>query len=304
MKSISVPGKVMLSGEYSVLYGGSAVMLPLSRQLMITDDDIAPLPASAVIRQALMIDISETKEFESKSPLETVRIDYSQFRSSEGAKLGLGSSAAEAVGIVALRFERAGLPWDMYSVNIASYADAAHRKAQGGIGSGADIATCAFRMPLKFGKADNQITIEPIEPITSIEHPPLNLIWSGEPSDTRDMVNMFRDWVETDAKSEPLLDKLAQASHLLTKSWFRVEKSELFESIDRFMNALEECSKAAGILLKTKYHEEIEAWAESKGGKAKPTGAGGGDMILMIGDLPLDELKREIIPIKLEAFDG
>ncbi|NIR65794.1 MAG: hypothetical protein GWN61_16235, partial [candidate division Zixibacteria bacterium] len=75
--------------------------------------------------------------------------------------------------------------------------------------------------------------------------------------------------------------------------------ADLFEKIDEFDSRLRKISEAANLSLFLPIHDEFKAWARNNGGRSKPTGAGGGDMILMIGDLPTSHLKRTLIPLML-----
>ena len=60
---------------------------------------------------------------------------------------------------------------------------------------------------------------------------------------------------------------------------------------------MEECAKLARLPWRISEHEELEEWALEHGGRAKPTGAGGGDLVLLVGDLPLKELKIPLLHI-------
>jgi mevalonate kinase len=301
MKSVRVPGKVMLWGEYAVLHGGTAVLVPVPRYLTVTEaQTMEPERQSPIIRTALDFQMEETDEFEQVHCLPGVSIDHREF-SARGAdgnllKLGLGSSAAEAVGIIALRFERAGLGWSENRETIASYADIVHRKVQGGIGSGADIAVCAYREPVSFKKDQNSCAINPLpKPEYDI---PLHLVWTGQPADTRQLVRDFDTWLSRgEPASADLLANLMESSHEVAGVWFRSSVDVLFACIDRFCSALRECMEAANIPHRLPIHDRLESWAKEHGGRAKPTGAGGGDMILLVGDLPVNELDKMVIPI-------
>ena len=56
MKTIQIPGKVMLTGEYAVLYGGTAVMAPVPRYLRLTiSEDNNRGACSPIVEEALRL---------------------------------------------------------------------------------------------------------------------------------------------------------------------------------------------------------------------------------------------------------
>jgi mevalonate kinase len=302
MTQLQIPGKVMLSGEYAVLYGGTAVMASVPCYLLLKESDAGnSSDYPPVVRHALELHIDEISDFESKNGLPEIELDNSQFFSadSEGhrLKLGLGLSAAEAVGTTALRFERAGLSWEDNREKIIKYAFKAHNQAQGGLGSGADIAACAFAHPIKFRRTEEKLHVEPIEGDLREYKLPLKLAWTGMPSDTRNMVAAFEKWAKSGDRN--LLKQLIASANDLADAWFRQPLDELFEKIDDFSSHLRQISKSADIPLYLPIHDELEEWARRNGGRAKPTGAGGGDMILIIGDLPVRHPEDTLIPLML-----
>lgn len=64
---------------------------------------------------------------------------------------------------------------------------------------------------------------------------------------------------------------------------------------DEFVSRMAEIATAAKLPWRLGVHEELDEWAREHGGRAKPTGAGGGDLVLLVGDLPLDELKEMLL---------
>ncbi len=291
----------MLSGEYAVLHGGTAVLIPVPRYLTISEaQSTDPDQQSPVIRAALDFPLEETEEFEQEHCLPGASIDRSEFFSKDVdgnlVKLGLGLSATEAVGIIALRFERAGLDWSENRETIATHADKVHRKVQSGIGSGADIAVCAYREPISFKKDPDSCTIRPIQ---KPEHNiPLHLTWTGKPADTRQLVRDFDTWLSCgEPAAADLLFDLVESSHEIADAWFQSSVDALLACLDRFCSALQECMDAANIPHRLPIHGKLESWAKKHGGRAKPTGAGGGDMILLVGNLPVNELDMMVYTI-------
>jgi mevalonate kinase len=263
-----------------------------------------PDQQSPVIRAALDFPLEETEQFEQEHCLPGVSIDHSEFFSKDAdgnlVKLGLGSSAAEAVGIIALRLERAGLGWSENRETIATYADKVHRNVQRGIGSGADIAACAYREPVSFKRDQDSCTIRPIQ---KPEHNiPLHLVWTGQPADTRRLVRNFDTWLSLgEPAATDLLSNLVESSHEIADVWFQSPIDVLFACLHQFCLALRECMDAANIPHRLPIHDKLESWAKKHGGRAKPTGAGGGDMVLLVGDLPVNELDMMVITIHAET---
>ena len=322
MKSISVPGKVMLSGEYAVLAGGTAVLAHAPVLLSAHLSEAAPPhgypPAAHAARR---IRISELEDYEKVHGLPHFLLDPGQFFSSTAdtprSKLGLGLSAAEAVAAVALRYEAAGYEWTQHRASIVEHAMAAHREASGG-GSGADVAACASAAPVVCSLREEGLHVWPQSSVAK-PNVPLALYWSGIPADTRELVGMFLRWSQGDARtaSTPvigeegvseqapapgrltaaLLRELISASDVLAPAWFNALPDELYRLLDRFDAAMTECALAAGLPYALPVHTRLAAWARRHGGRAKPTGAGGGDMVLLVGDLPLAQLQGLIMPL-------
>jgi mevalonate kinase len=304
---VKIPGKVMLSGEYAVLYGGMSVLLPVPRYLEFSEIDSGAVNQySPVVREAVDLDIPEIAAFETAHGRPAIEINNDDFymKDDKGnrSKLGLGSSAAESVGVAKLRLKRAGYDLTTDISPLMKYAYMAHDKAQGGIGSGADVAACALACPIKFSskfdieqnRVDRYVAgLKPEYQYT------LNLLWTGIAADTRAMVKQFGAWYHSQPdKAKAMVGQLKSAADHLAEKWFMVPELELYDGLDEFSIIVNDCAHEAGINYSLPIHHQIEAWARSHGGRAKPTGAGGGDMILLVGDLPVAELKYPIIPLK------
>jgi mevalonate kinase len=304
---VRVPGKVMLSGEYAVLFGGTAVLVPVPRYLTLTAiDEPSPDQKNPVIFQALRESIPELSEQEHDLPPLHVLADRSEFEFTDmdgtTQKLGIGGSAAEAVATIAMRFKRCGFDWETIPEQIHRYADSAHRRAQGGIGSGADVAVIAYRQPIRFKRQNDQVEISVITQPPAHFTPQLTLLWTGTPANTRDMVDSFQSWANSYPNSEALLNLLNGLADELSNEWFTSEKPGLFPALDQFENTLESLSDLAEMQWQLPIHKQLGHWARELGGRAKPTGAGGGDMILIVGDLPVHE--RTEFTLKLDPFAG
>ncbi len=306
VKPIRIPGKVMLSGEYAVLHGATAVMLPVPRYLVFNRAKDPPAASyTRMVDVARRYPIIELAKHERENGVPHIDIDYSQFFAvndrGTSFKLGLGMSSAEVVGVVAMRYACAGFDWKEKRQDAAKHAFCIHKQVQWGIGSGADVVACAYGVPIKFRSNGSSFEATPIEMNGNGENcPPMALIWSGSPADTRELVRQFDGWLEDGNAGETgLLDKLIEASDRLADSWFRTSTEKQYELLDQFDRAIRECARAAGIPYSLPAHENIRIWAARHGGRAKPTGAGAGDMILIMGSVPFEQLDKLVIPLDL-----
>lgn len=288
---VRIPGKVMLSGEYAVLHGAWAVLMPVERFLTVSEVEASGDElVSPVILEALRESVPELAGLETENPLVNLHFDRSEFyaknTAGESTKLGLGSSAAEAVGVIALRYERAGIDWRKKRREVAEHADSAHRRAQGGAGSGADVFVCAYGMPVRFRRFEGVVEVEPV---SISRNTPLHLLWTGIAADTRQFVALFEKWREVDEESGQFVAQLIDAANDLSERWDARDSEALLAGLNSFVETMGEISDRAGMVWKPVVFEEVLAWTKQNGGLAKPTGAGGGDLLLAIGDLPLQE---------------
>ena len=149
---VAAPGKIFLVGEYAVLDGGVAVLAAVSRYA-VAQYVPGTEPQSAVVGEAVKRSLTAIGEASAALPPGSVLVDTDAFCQGK-FKIGLGSSAATAVATVGAMFETAGLSIEHMQDEVFSTAEAAHRAAQGGVGSGADVAAAVveFVAGLPIGK--------------------------------------------------------------------------------------------------------------------------------------------------------
>ncbi len=155
MLRVSVPGNILLLGEYAVLEEGSlGAAVAVEKRVRLEAE-----PAHALSVEGIWPggSLQWTPQGESGSPIVTaayaavrewmraqgsareipslrIRIDSSELYSQQGRKAGFGSSAAVAVALVTV-FRASG----RLDGTIPRLALAAHRAAQEGVGSGYDV---------------------------------------------------------------------------------------------------------------------------------------------------------------------
>jgi phosphomevalonate kinase len=150
----SVPGNLLLAGEYAVLEsGGLGIAAAVERRVTVRVSSAAGLeivgswggnPVSwrrgAEAQSPLFDAVVRSACADRPEPRARIEVDSSPFFDVSGRKLGYGSSAAVAVGVsAALLRAIEGAPPSLEHVFRVSLA--AHRAFQGGRGSGYDVAS-------------------------------------------------------------------------------------------------------------------------------------------------------------------
>ena len=159
-RAFTVPGNVLLMGEFAVLEeGGLGIALAVERRVRVriqpgpsltfkgvwagTTTDWTPesLSASPLLSACVwVVDKWLHEEAARHAHLQaSISIDSSDFFATDGRKTGFGSSASVTVGAVVALLAAAGVPVIDISELAEPLSVAAHRRAQGGIGSGYDV---------------------------------------------------------------------------------------------------------------------------------------------------------------------
>ena len=272
---VAAPGKIFLVGEYAVLDGGVAVLAAVSRYA--TAQYMPGIePQSAVVEEAVKRALAAIGEASAALPPGSVMVDTDAFCQGK-FKIGLGSSAATAVATVGAMFEAVGLSIEGMQHQIFSIAEAAHRAAQSGVGSGADVAAAVYGGFVKFVRpAEGAPIIQPITVPTGLH---LVVFWTGEFADTREMVESVRAYARmAPASYRMLMGALHTTTERFVSELAAGRATGAVVAAGRYGRQLAELGKAAGVKIVTKAFEQAAALARELGGDAKPSGAGGGDV--------------------------
>ena len=209
--SYSAPGKMMVAGEYAVLYGFPALVMAMDcrAKTTLTPADKCSVrgiddAVFEVIKEENVVKILQAKP-ENQLRLFEVALNYfykfhplpnyaitinSAGFFSHGQKLGLGSSAAATVSLTAalLRAQTGKSP----SPNdIRLHALAIHHRLNDGFGSGADIYASVFGGVFRFSKQDTAIRhIQPWQNPNWIIQP----VFSGKSQSTKSWVEKIQRW--------------------------------------------------------------------------------------------------------------
>jgi mevalonate kinase len=150
---VTAPGKLIVLGEYAVLDGFPAVVAAVNRR---ASGQFVPgrEPESQLVDVAVRSAKDALGPNRTALPRGSVLVDTAAF-SLNGTKMGIGSSAATAAVTVGAVLEMAGLSVADSTDLIFDVASSAHRAAQGGLGSGADVAAAVYGGLLHYTRPTN-----------------------------------------------------------------------------------------------------------------------------------------------------
>lgn len=272
---VAAPGKIFLVGEYAVLEGGTAVLAAVSRYAVAQYVNGSPAE-SEVVEQAMSHALREIGEAASAIPPGAVLVDSEEFSQGK-TKLGLGSSAAVAVAAVSAVFETAGRAIEGQQHQIFTIADAAHRAAQGGVGSGADVAAAVYGGFIKFSRsADGKANVASL-PMPHNLH--LVVFWTEKPASTRSLVEAVQNYARMAPSSyKMLIGALRATADRFVNELQAGRSTAAVAAAGRYGRQMADLGKAVGVPIYTEAFEQAAALAREVGGDAKPSGAGGGDV--------------------------
>jgi mevalonate kinase len=272
---VSAPGKIFLVGEYAVLEEGIAVLAAVTRyavaQFIPGMDPMSPVVAEAVQRAR-----AELGETSSALPPGSVLVNSDDFYQGE-QKIGFGSSAATAVASVGAVFESAGIALDARRSQILTIADAAHRAAQGGAGSGADIAAATYGGLVKVERQGGASPlVESLVPPASLH---LVVFWTGQPASTKDMIAGVQQFARKDPGAyRQVIDNLRDTADRFVAELRAGSATGAVAAAGRYGRRLGVLGAAASVPIVTEDFRRAADVAAELGGIAKPSGAGGGDI--------------------------
>ncbi len=255
----SAPGKMVLLGDYSVLAGGRALVAAVNRRA-VGSMGTPPARLSPVIAAVL-------RRAQTAGDKDGITIDTTAFRDASGRKLGIGSSAA--VAVVAAAFATGRGDEETLSVAIDG-----HREATGG-GSGIDVAASFYGGVMIAGKQPG-----PVVPLPSrLGKLHCWALYSGDSASTSALVSACQrcaNWRE----HVRVLGLLAEEG---INAYERREELRFLSVVARYGRAMAALGRDAGVAVVTEPIEAIMRKAGELGGAAKPSGAGGGDIVVAFG---------------------
>jgi phosphomevalonate kinase len=273
---VTAPGKLVLLGEYAVLDGFPAIVAAVNRR---ATGQFVPgrSPESPLVDIAVRQAKDALGPNRSALPRGSVLVDTSAFFAPNGTKMGIGSSAATAAVTVGAVLEMAGLSVTESMDLIFNVSLASHREAQGGLGSGADVAAAVYGGMIHYTRGGaGPATIRRLPPLAGVE---MVVFATGTPSSTVDCLQ----GVAAFAKASPethrqLLPPIAEAVTRFEAGLFARDAGEIFAAIASAHAGMDMLGQAAGVPIVTPVLAHAAVLASEVGGAAKPSGAGGGDV--------------------------
>jgi phosphomevalonate kinase len=292
--SLSVPANILLLGEYAVLEeGGRGVALATAPRLLVGVEAAAvfgirgdmgatalawdadsgkeppPLLEACIIEAgAWLADAGLRPRFGprfrskgSQGAAFRVRIDSSAFFKPDGSKRGFGSSAAVAVGLVAALLHAGGLEGQSLEEAVFPVSLTAHRRAQGGRGSGYDVAASRFgSLGLFVGGANPAWLANPDFDL------PLLWIFSGQKSvSSPSSAKEFQNWKHSAPLPHAAFFERSQAA------------------VDRFLAATTSEAACSALAAAAELGLELGKAIGVSASLERPVGLGGGAVIKALG---------------------
>jgi len=235
VKILSVPGNLLLLGEYAVLEeGGMGLAFAVEPRVRVESEAASRLTIESrfgservawsrepELREprlersrgkepGLIRAVVASCEEEVCLPSLRILVDASRFYDSQGHKVGLGSSAASAVGIAAALLEGASI--DRLPERLFAVALRAHRAFQQGRGSGYDVAASAYGgIGLFTGGRSPSFRAASLPWL-----PPFRLVRASSPVRTPDAIGRYLDWK---GHNEGMASRFVEESNLLVQSF-------------------------------------------------------------------------------------
>jgi len=266
------PGKVMLTGGYAVLEGAPALVMAVDRYAHADTARAAEAPTAEVAHA-----LGDKAPYCDKSEL---------FH--EGTKVGLGSSAAVLVASLGATFAARGQDLDNPDVRTAIFSRArdAHLEVQGG-GSGFDVAASTYGGVLRYS------LISGVPCALQAELPEelhFAVYFSGSSARTSDLLAQVAAFKQRDPEAhQKCLIALGRASEIAVQQCQAGTAHEFIVAARRFGEALEELGEASDSPIVPLEFKRLTVAAAEERATFLPSGAGGGDIGVFLGEAPPSE---------------
>jgi phosphomevalonate kinase len=261
----SAPGKIVLAGEYAVLWGAPAISMAVNRRALAT---VSPNDVGECRLATPGFDgdggfrIVDTVANDGR-PACDLELDSTAFVE-DGKKTGIGSSAALTVALLAATQETT----DVYAAALA-----AHSRLQGGAGSGVDVASAVHG-----GLIEYECTNRSVRRLSWPRDLLFRVIWSGVPASTTERVEQLANRTTKASRSALLL-----AAPRIRDAWVAGDADAILAEYVGYIGVLRQFSVDHDLGIFDAGHDELTDAAMADGLVYKPAGAGGGDIGILFG---------------------
>ena len=288
---LDASAKLMLAGEYSVLFGGICLVATCPEKAIAQFEPGTHWNFSSITNSS---NNTSQKIFTSARLASenlgyylqkgSYLIDTSAFYSQTGNKLGLGSSAAAATALARIILAQQGIDNNNILLKLALET---HKIFSDSLGSGADVAAAVYNTTIEFYNSSFGPVVNPVE---LSWWPKLLRIDTQRPQDTRSFVAKVLSFAE---HNKSFFKQFVKDSDHCCKA---LQENLSFEEIGQIFDELYNLLRSLGTLAKLDIisieHQKIHELAHSFCGTAKPSGAGGGDFSIAL--VPLEEQENFI----------
>ena len=310
-RQVSAPGKLVILGEYAVLFGAPAAVMAVNRRAVVTVDAAAGnrwvVTAPGLETDAVECDVDASGSvcwddaeaggrlalFERLAgemvargifdpatvPPQTLALDTAAFFDlghPERPKLGLGSSAALTVALASALSGRDLQPCSGDLEWLRTLV-ALHRAVQGGLGSGIDVAASLCGGVIGF-ELDAGGSVAGIAPIKWPDEISRAFVWTGRSASTHSFLERLRAARGSRKRDvDGALDRLGQVSERGVDALARNDPFRFLDAVDRFCEASEILGRAIEMPILSDAHRRLRHLGTECGVHYKPSGAGGGD---------------------------
>lgn len=206
----------------------------------------------------------------------------------EWRKMGIGSSGATTAALLDLFHkqlcqEKVALHELATPVQRLRVAIDIHTRAQGGIGSGADLACSVYGQLIRFKRATEHQANPLVYPILQTL-PQTYCIWRGGSASTTSLVKQVQAQSLRDPRGYQLcIDQLISAENCAFQLFDQPQISlkDWSQAISQGAEAISSLSRWAKAPLWTELHSKWSEIVKPFGGVIKPTGAGGDDLSIL-----------------------
>ena len=283
----SAPGKVVLCGEYAVLGGAPAVCMAVDCRANVKVEHVdeawnqVTAPGYSSVEGRFVSEGTSLEWLQGEDEFSLVDAAWRTLRQfdkgglsieldtraffdvASGKKIGLGSSAALTVALIAALTQ---------SNDVLESATRAHRMFQHGAGSGVDIAA-----GVSGGLIEYHMEGASILPLRWPDGLVFRLIWTGTPASTGIRLEHLKG-----AGHRLSREALAKAATNMAAAWRSA--SGIISQFPAYIEALRQFSDDYDLGIFDAGHDKLATEAAAAGLVYKPCGAGGGDVGILLGN--------------------